>query len=106
MDDEPALEIAIIENLQREDLNPIDEAEGYRTLADTFEGRPVGLGTLADSVGESAETIEDVYEPFLITQGMIARTPRGRIALAAAYEHLGLAVPNATARPVDDRLFD
>jgi Holliday junction DNA helicase RuvB len=48
---------------------------------------------LAISVGEQTETVEDVYEPFLIQQGLIARTPRGRVAMPAAYEHLGLAVP-------------
>ena len=55
--------------------------------------RPVGLSTLAIAVGEQTETVEDMYEPFLITQGMIARTPRGRVALDAAYEHIGVAVP-------------
>ena len=44
-------------------------------------------------VGEQPETVEDVYEPFLITQGMIARTPRGRVALAAAYDHVGITAP-------------
>ena len=53
----------------------------------------MGLSTLAISVGEQPETVEDVYEPFLIQQGFIARTPRGRIAMPSAWEHLGLAVP-------------
>jgi Holliday junction DNA helicase RuvB len=48
-------------------------------------------------VWEQPETVEDVYEPFLITQGMIARTPRGRVVLAAAYEHLGLETPRQAA---------
>lgn len=64
-----------------------------RRLAETFEGRPVGLGTLADSVGESADTIEDVYEPFLLQEGLLVRTPRGRVATARAYRHLGLDPP-------------
>jgi Holliday junction DNA helicase RuvB len=51
------------------------------------------LSTLAISVSEQTETIEDVYEPFLIQQGMIARTPRGRVAMPLAYEHLGLQAP-------------
>jgi Holliday junction DNA helicase RuvB len=58
-----------------------------------FRGGPVGLSTLAISVGEQPETVEDVYEPFLIQQGMLARTPRGRVAMPAAWEHLGLALP-------------
>ena len=62
-------------------------------LAVTFAGRPTGLGTLADAVGESPDTIEDVYEPFLLQQGLLARTPRGRVATARAYVHLGLEVP-------------
>jgi holliday junction DNA helicase RuvB len=62
-------------------------------LCVTFGGRPVGLSTLAIAVGEQAETVEDVHEPFLLTQGLIMRTPRGRIALPKAYEHLGLVPP-------------
>lgn len=62
-------------------------------LAVTFSGRPTGLGTLADAVGESPDTIEDVYEPFLLQQGLLARTPRGRVATARAYVHLRLEVP-------------
>ncbi len=58
-----------------------------------FGGGPVGLSTLAVAVGEEQDTIEDVYEPYLLQQGLIKRTPRGRAATAAAFEHLGLAVP-------------
>ena len=58
-----------------------------------FGGGPVGLSTVAISVGEQPETVEDMYEPFLIQQGMIARTPRGRIAMPAAWNHLGLPLP-------------
>ncbi|MGO9964991.1 MAG: Holliday junction branch migration DNA helicase RuvB [Acidimicrobiales bacterium] len=58
-----------------------------------FSGRPVGLSTLAVSVGEEPETVEDVYEPFLLQAGLIMRTPRGRVAAPNAYEHLGLAIP-------------
>ncbi|MBQ6393188.1 MAG: Holliday junction branch migration DNA helicase RuvB, partial [Eubacterium sp.] len=59
-----------------------------------FSGRPVGLDTLAASIGEDAGTIEDVYEPYLIQRGLIKRTPRGRALTKNAYEHLGLAVPD------------
>jgi holliday junction DNA helicase RuvB len=58
-------------------------------IIDHHEGGPVGLNTLAESVGEEPHTVEEVYEPFLILQGMIRRTPRGREATAIAYEHLG-----------------
>ncbi len=68
-------------------LDKVDRAI-LHSLCDQFEGGPVGLTTLAIAVGEQPETIEDVYEPFLIQQGLIARTPRGRIAMGAAREHL------------------
>lgn len=58
-------------------------------IIDHHEGGPVGLSNLAAACGEEAHTIEEVYEPFLILQGMIRRTPRGRVATAIAYEHLG-----------------
>ncbi len=73
-------------------LDKVDRAI-LRALCTQFNGGPVGLSTVAISVGEQPETVEDVYEPFLITQGMIARTPRGRVVLDAAYEHLGLTPP-------------
>ena len=63
------------------------------TLCLRFAGRPVGLSTLAVSVGEEPETVEDVYEPFLLQAGLIMRTPRGRLAAPGAYAHLGLEVP-------------
>lgn len=62
-------------------------------LCTVFGGGPVGLTTLATAVGEEAETVETVAEPFLIREGMVARTPRGRVALPAAWEHLGLTAP-------------
>ncbi len=65
-------------------------------LCGPLSGRPVGLGTLAVSVQEETETIEDVVEPFLIRLGMLARTARGRIATAEGYHHLGLPVPAGT----------
>jgi len=62
-------------------------------IVTAFGGGPVGLGTLATAVGEETDTVEDAVEPFLIQLGFIQRTPRGRIATAAAYHHLDLAVP-------------
>jgi Holliday junction DNA helicase RuvB len=58
-------------------------------IIDRFGGGPVGLDTLSVSLGEESNTIEEVYEPFLIQRGYIQRTPRGRIATDRAYEHLG-----------------
>ena len=62
-----------------------------------YRGGPVGLETLAAAIGEEAVTIEDVYEPYLMQIGFLARTPRGRCVTAAAYEHLGFDVPSNTA---------
>jgi Holliday junction DNA helicase RuvB len=63
------------------------------TILDTFGGGPVGIDAVAAAVGEEGGTIEDVYEPFLVRQGYLARTPRGRTALPAAWQHLGRARP-------------
>lgn len=86
---EEALALLQVDALGLEDL----DRQILRRLAETFEGRPVGLGTLADSVGEAPDTIEDVYEPFLLQEGLLVRTPRGRVATARAYRHLGLEPP-------------
>lgn len=72
-------------------LDKVDRAI-LTALCKTFGGQPVGLGTLAISVGETPETVEDVYEPFLLQNGLLQRTPRGRVATSAAYRHLGLDV--------------
>jgi holliday junction DNA helicase RuvB len=73
-------------------LDKVDRAI-LSALCQRFGGVPVGLSTLAISVGEQTETVEDVYEPFLIQQGLLMRTPRGRVALPTAWEHLGLNPP-------------
>jgi Holliday junction DNA helicase RuvB len=67
------------------------------TLVTKFSGRAVGLGTLAASVSEEPETLEDVYEPFLLQLGLIVRTPKGRQATPRAWEHLGLVPPSGAA---------
>ena len=72
-------------------------------LTTTFGGRPVGLNTLAAAVSEEPDTMEDVYEPFLLQLGLLARTPKGRQATPRAYEHLGLQIPEASGR--QDGLF-
>jgi Holliday junction DNA helicase RuvB len=69
-------------------LDKVDRAI-LRALCQQFAGGPVGLSTLAIAVGEQPETVEDMYEPFLIQQGLLARTPRGRIAMERAWEHVG-----------------
>jgi Holliday junction DNA helicase RuvB len=63
-------------------------------IIDKFKGGPVGITTIATAVGEEAGTLEEVYEPFLIQQGFLQRTPRGREVTAKAYEHLG-KTPNS-----------
>jgi Holliday junction DNA helicase RuvB len=65
-----------------------------QAVLEKFSGGPVGLDNVAAAIGESADTIEDVLEPYLIQQGYLQRTPRGRIATAAAWRHFGLAVPS------------
>ena len=81
-------------------LDKVDRAI-LGAVCERFGGGPVGLSTLAISVGEAPETVEDVYEPFLLQQGLLKRTPRGRVATPAAWDHLGLAGP----RGADPALF-
>ncbi|MEJ7797708.1 MAG: Holliday junction branch migration DNA helicase RuvB [Solirubrobacteraceae bacterium] len=77
------------------------DRELLRAVCEKFEGGPVGLSTLAATVGEEQDTIEDVYEPYLLQCGLLKRTPRGRAATRRAFEHLGLKAPAAAA----DSLF-
>ncbi|HEY2766844.1 MAG TPA: Holliday junction branch migration DNA helicase RuvB [Solirubrobacteraceae bacterium] len=84
------------------DLLEVDELgldrldrEILRAICQKFDGGPVGLSTLAVAVGEEQDTIEDVYEPHLLREGLIKRTPRGRAATAAAFAHIGLKPPRA-----------
>jgi Holliday junction DNA helicase RuvB len=74
------------------DLIGLDETDHkvLHTIIDKFNGGPVGLDTIAASISEEADTITDVYEPFLMQLGFLERTPRGRVATKRAYEHLGL----------------
>ena len=75
-------------------------------LCRRFGGGPVGISTLAVAVGEERETVEEVAEPFLVRNGFLARTPRGRVATPAAWQHLGLAGPRAAAARADGTLFE
>jgi Holliday junction DNA helicase RuvB len=90
------------------DLLEVDQAgldrldrEILRNICEKFGGGPVGLSTLSVAVGEESDTIEDVYEPYLLQQGFLMRTPRGRVATDAAFAHLGLEAP----REGTQRLF-
>ena len=78
------------------DAHGLDEMDNkiLNTLIDKFKGGPVGLNTLATAVSENGETIEEVYEPFLIQEGFLMRTPRGREVTEKAYKHLGKSVPS------------
>ena len=81
-------------NIDRYGLDEIDN-KILLTIIDKFRGGPVGVGTIATAIGEDSGTVEEVYEPFLIKEGFIKRTPRGREVTELAYRHLG--------RPIDDR---
>ena len=73
------------------DAHGLDEMDNkiLSTIIDKFKGGPVGISTLSTAVGENSETLEEVYEPFLIQEGFIMRTPRGREVTELAYKHLG-----------------
>jgi Holliday junction DNA helicase RuvB len=75
-------------------------------LLNLFQGGPVGLSTLAVAIGEETDTVEEVAEPFLVRQGLLARTPRGRIATAAAWRHLGLPMPRTAPGAGQNSLFE
>ena len=74
-------------------LEPADK-HILKTIIEKFSGGPVGLGTIAAATSEETKTIEDVYEPYLIQIGFIARTPRGRVVTQNAYDHLGIKNKN------------
>jgi len=79
-------------------LDKVDRAI-LDALCRRFDGRPVGLMTLAQCIGEETETVEDAYEPYLLQQGLVMRTPRGRVATARAFDHLGMTDPRADPAP-------
>lgn len=94
---ERALEVFEIDHLG---LDKVDRAI-LEAVVVKFGGGPVGLGTLAVTVGEEPETVEDAYEPFLLQIGMLHRTPRGRVATAGAYRHLGIEPPAGSQQALD-----
>ncbi|MFM8554538.1 MAG: Holliday junction branch migration DNA helicase RuvB [Acidimicrobiales bacterium] len=85
-----ASEALVVFGVDERGLDKVDRAV-LDALCNKFGGGPVGLTTLAIAVGEQPETVEDVYEPFLIQQGLLARTPRGRVATDAAWQHISRA---------------
>ncbi len=85
-----ALKMIDIDHVGLEDV----DRQILRTIIEKFDGGPVGLGTLAAATSEEIKTIEDVYEPYLIQIGFLARTPRGRIVTKSGYEHLNIPYPN------------
>jgi Holliday junction DNA helicase RuvB len=90
-------------NMLKVDINGFDHMDRRLLMAmiEKFDGGPVGVDSLAAAIGEERDTIEDVYEPFLIQQGFIMRTPRGRVATRHAYLHFGLPLPAGTVRDQD-----
>jgi len=92
IDESAATESLALLEVDEAGLDELDR-KILRVLCETFEGRPVGLGTIADAVGESADTIEDVYEPYLLQEGLLIRTPRGRQGTPRSFRHLGLPEP-------------
>jgi Holliday junction DNA helicase RuvB len=68
-------------------------------IIDHYDGGPVGIDTIAAALSEPRDTVEDVYEPFLLQQGFLGRTPRGRVATRRAYQHLGRVEPSAQKPP-------
>ncbi|MFR1630021.1 MAG: Holliday junction branch migration DNA helicase RuvB, partial [Sutterella wadsworthensis] len=84
-------------NVDPEGLDMID-THFLRTIIEKFSGGPVGIENLAASVGEDRDTLEDVVEPYLIQQGFVQRTPRGRVATPLAWQHFRLAPPTPVAR--------
>ena len=83
--------------VDHEGLDRLDR-ELLRAICEMFSGGPVGLSTLAVAVGEEQDTIEDVYEPYLLQRGLIERTPRGRVATLRAWRHLGIAPPSEAVK--------
>ena len=84
-------------NIDQYGLDEIDN-KILLTIIDKFKGGPVGVSTIATAIGEESGTVEEVYEPFLIMEGFIKRTPRGRVATELAYQHFGRNIFNSTAR--------
>jgi Holliday junction DNA helicase RuvB len=96
-----AREALHIYDVDERGLDRLDR-EVLAALCGRYGGGPVGLSTIAVAVGEEADTVEEVSEPFLVREGLLIRTPRGRVATPAAFAHLGLSAPAATQAPTLD----
>jgi Holliday junction DNA helicase RuvB len=98
-----------VEALERLDVDTLglDEVDKKVLLAiiEKYDGGPVGIETIAASISEEADTVMDVYEPYLMQIGFLQRTPRGRMATRHAYAHLGIETPTAATSP-QATLFD
>jgi Holliday junction DNA helicase RuvB len=92
-------------NIDRFGLDEIDN-KILLTIIDKFKGGPVGINTIATAIGEDGGTVEEVYEPFLIKEGFIKRTPRGREVTELAYRHLGRTMGNRYGNPLQGDLFE
>ncbi len=103
IDEKTAIDGLKLFGVDERGLDKVDRAI-LRAICERFNGGPVGLSTLAISVSEPTETVEDVYEPFLIQQGFIMRTPRGRVATDASWSHLGLTPPEAESQTAPNLL--
>lgn len=90
-----ALSLLEVDNLGLDDI----DRKVLSTIIEKFDGGPVGLDTIAAAISEEADTIMDVYEPYLLQLGFLARTPRGRVATRHAYEHLDIAYPQRPEQP-------
>jgi len=99
-----ALEALRLFEVDDEGLDRVDR-EILNLILHKFDGGPVGLSTLAVAIGEEADTIEDVYEPFLLQRGFLMRTPRGRVLTRLGYEHCGVEAPSSAKSHEPDRLF-
>ncbi len=99
-----ALEALRLFEVDDEGLDRVDR-EILNLILQKFDGGPVGLSTLAVAIGEEADTIEDVYEPFLLQRGFLMRTPRGRVLTRLGYEHCGAVPPQGVQTAKPDTLF-
>ena len=94
-------------NMLEVDSRGLDQMDRrfLRAIAEKFGGGPVGIDTLSSALSEERETLEDMYEPFLIQLGFVNRTPRGRTATELAYQHLGLKAPKSAKSEPELPLF-
>jgi Holliday junction DNA helicase RuvB len=96
-----ALELLDVDNFGLDDM----DARILRTIIEKFDGGPVGVNTIAAAIAEDTITIEEVYEPFLVQNGFLQRSPRGRVATALAYRHFGYTPPSQSGREGQPTLF-